>query len=316
LNDPPAISVLIPTYGFARFLPQAIESVLSQSFRDIEVIVSDDASADGSAEVVRRYAATDPRIRPHVHGRNVGMVANWNWCLAQAQGRYVKYVFGDDFLAHPDALRRLWELMEGNSAAALAASARAVVDETGRPMEIWKGPGPLGRTSAEDVLARCLRDERNHIGEPSAVMFRRADALRGFDPTFRQLVDLEMWFHLLRHGALARTDEPLCAFRRHPAQQTEANARTRIASVEMLRIAARYPDVLETAFRPSTRPRRLFDLIYYARKAGLDTAEAKAAERALMDKLGAGGYRRQLLRHRLTKPFKNLRRKMRKGISL
>ena len=60
-------------------------------------------------------------------------------------------------------------------------------------------------------------------------MFRKKDARRGFDPKYRQIVDLEMWFHLLEQGDLAYTREPLCAFRCHPLQQTERNKNNGIA---------------------------------------------------------------------------------------
>src|SRR5208283_3355105 len=94
----PKISVLIPTFEYGRFLPEAIESVLAQDLMDFELIISDDASRDDSGEVIRRYAARDPRIRYRLHERNIGMVANWNWCLKEACGEYVKFVFGDDCL--------------------------------------------------------------------------------------------------------------------------------------------------------------------------------------------------------------------------
>ena len=72
----PKISVLIPTYNYARFLPAAVESVLAQDFREFELLISDDASTDGSAEVIRSYAERDSRIRFRLHTANLGMVKN------------------------------------------------------------------------------------------------------------------------------------------------------------------------------------------------------------------------------------------------
>jgi hypothetical protein len=66
----------------------------------------------------------------------------------------------------------------------------------------------------------------NRIGEPSAVMFRRAAAARGFHPEYRQAVDLEMWMHLLSHGAAVLVPEALCRIRRHSAQASHENVRS------------------------------------------------------------------------------------------
>ena len=84
----PSISILLPTYNYARFLPEAIESVLAQDWTDYELLISDDRSTDGSAAIIAAYAARDPRIRFQLQPVNLGMVANWNWCLSQARGEY------------------------------------------------------------------------------------------------------------------------------------------------------------------------------------------------------------------------------------
>src|ERR1017187_7004523 len=93
---PPKVSVLIPNYNHARYLPAAIESVLQQDFRDFELLISDDCSNDGSAGIIASYAAKDSRIRFQIHPANLGMVRNWNWCLAQARGEYMKFLLADD----------------------------------------------------------------------------------------------------------------------------------------------------------------------------------------------------------------------------
>ncbi len=110
----------------------------------------------------------------------------------------------------------------------LAVSGRLILDEQSRAVEIWDELGAPGLKPGREVIVRCLRRDRNLIGEPSAVMFRRAAGLRGFDPAWRQLIDQEMWFHLLSAGDLAYDPEPLCAFRQHgaPADGRETAIRT------------------------------------------------------------------------------------------
>ena len=175
----PKVSVLIPTYHYARFLPEAIESVLTQDFADFELLVSDDGSKDGSAEIIREYARRDPRIRGEIQPKNLGMVSNWNWCLAEARGDYVKFLFGDDRLASPRTLGRMWRPCSTPSRARRPRRHRPPDPRRkfppGRGLgRGWSAPGYQARARRHRAAA-CGAD-RNLIGEPSAVMFRRAAA--------------------------------------------------------------------------------------------------------------------------------------------
>ncbi len=308
----PKISVLIPTYRYARFLPEAIESVLRQDFRDFEVVVADDASGDGSPEIARDHARRDPRVRVQVHERNLGMVANWNWCLEQARGDYVKFLFGDDRLMSDSALGRMAGLLDAEPRAVLAASARMLLDAESRPTGVWNGWGSPGFHPGPAVIGRCMWEDANLVGEPSAVLFRREAAARGFDPVWRQVVDQEMWFHLLTQGGMVYEPEPLCAFRQHDAQQTVANRHNKIGSTESLVLTRRYLDYYLAYVGLHTgcmlEKRFLFRRIYYARKERCRSPERVEAETALLERLTPRWYFGCWLAHRLTKPFINLRR--------
>lgn len=221
----PKVSVLIPTYNYAAYLPEAIESVLSQSYTDFELLVIDDRSADETAGILAGYAKGDPRISFRVNPRNLGMVENWNLCLRLAAGEYVKYLFADDLLCSPEALRLMVEALDENPAAALVASARRIIDSQGRSSAVLAHFPDSECIEGSRVINHCLRHQKNRIGEPTAVMFRRYLAAEGFDPRFGQIVDLEFWFRLLEKGGLAYINRPLAAFRRHEVQQTARNRR-------------------------------------------------------------------------------------------
>jgi glycosyltransferase involved in cell wall biosynthesis len=234
----PSISILLPTYNYARFLPEAIESVLAQDWPDFELLISDDRSTDGSAAILASYAARDSRIRCHLQPVNLGMVANWNWCLGQARGEYVKFLFGDDRLESPRALRCLRDALAQHPSASLAASARSILNAESALVGLWDEFQDAGLHSGPTVIQRCLRETRNLIGEPSVTLFRRRDAARGFDPRYRQLVDLEFWFHLLEQGDFVYLPEPLCSFRRHTAQQSEQHAIAEVGKWELFELFA------------------------------------------------------------------------------
>lgn len=223
----PRISVCIPTYNYANFIPYAIESVLNQSFADFEVIIQDDCSNDNTEEVVAGFLS-DRRVKFDRNARNLGLAANWNVCLRKSQGQYIKYVFADDFLASKDALSEMVRLLDADRDISLAASARNIIDTQSLVLRVESSFHKNLVSPGTNIIRKCLYERRNLIGEPTAVMFRKDHAERGFNGEYQHLLDIEMWFHLLEKGKFAYIDVPLCAFRVHPAQKTAENVRNRV----------------------------------------------------------------------------------------
>jgi glycosyltransferase involved in cell wall biosynthesis len=298
----PKVSVLVPTYNYARFLAEAIESVLAQQFTDFELLVVDDASIDHTAAVAQTFAARDPRIQVTVHPVNTGMVNNWNYCLKQARGEFVKFLFGDDRLCGPTALGRMVSLLEAHPSASLAASARIIFDDQSRVLDLYRDlPDGLheGRSIITSVL---LANGKNLVGEPSAVLFRKKDGDRGFDPRYRQVVDVEMWFHLLEKGDLIYTGEPLCAFRSHALQETERNTASGLALKEHALFFSKY------AVRPEMPRKVILPLLFALRRISAVDPFVQECQRRLIQRWGRGWhapYWFYCLRYRLAKPFRN-----------
>ncbi|MGD0815395.1 MAG: glycosyltransferase family 2 protein [Verrucomicrobiota bacterium] len=308
----PEISVLMPTYNYASYLPEAIASVLSQDFQDFELLIVDDASTDNTVEVVNPFCVRDARVRLTVNSANLGMVNNWNNCLKEARGKYIKYLFGDDKLSDPQALTKLITLLRNNPGATLAASARAILDEKSNMTGIWR-PLPDGCHNGRKVISACLIENGNMVGEPSSVLFRKADVQRGFDPRFRQIVDIEMWFHLLEQGDLAYTREPLCAYRLHARQQSAVNDNEGVAWKEHLLFFSRY------ATKPGFSRQARFSALFALRrsrqkKPGPFHAELLDTEHRLASQLGGIWYALHWIWYRLTIPLRNLRRSMEKAL--
>jgi glycosyltransferase involved in cell wall biosynthesis len=238
----PGLSVCIPSYNQCRYIGPALDSILAQSYTDFELLVVDDCSTDGTRELVAGRADRDRRIKVVAHPRNIGMVPNWNSCLAAARGEYVKFLFGDDILVSPDALGIMVRALDADLSISLVTSARKLIDADGRGVG-EAAPFPRNMTlPGLSVITRCLVAQRNLVGEPSAVMFRRRQTERGFDLAYRQYVDLEMWFHLLEQGNLRYFREPLVAFRRHGEQQTEVNVRNLVHIDELLTLYREFLD--------------------------------------------------------------------------
>jgi glycosyltransferase involved in cell wall biosynthesis len=105
------ISIIMPVYNTEKYLTLAIESVLSQSYTDFELIIIDDASTDGSRSIIEKYSAIDPRICPIYHTSNQQICRSLNDGLSQAKGRYIARIDSDD-RAYPNWIEKLYHHME------------------------------------------------------------------------------------------------------------------------------------------------------------------------------------------------------------
>ncbi|HSY16902.1 MAG TPA: glycosyltransferase [Candidatus Acidoferrales bacterium] len=287
----PKVSVCIDVYNYADFLPKAIESALIQTFRDLEVIVVDDCSTDNSYAVACRYAERDDRVRVHKNPVNLGMVKNRNACLELARGEFVKFIHADDFLCAPDALEKLVGRMEGNPAASLVACAIHHVRENGSPQEGSPGHFTSKRYLAgTTVIARCLLEQKNLIGGPSATLFRRGLAARGFDEKFFHAADQEMWFHLLEQGCFGHVDEPLVAYRWHGRQQTEQDRGTLTQANDQRAILARYLDKPYLRLRPWMKRYLEYDAVRQTLRRCRKLGESKVAAEVLREYGGRKRY--------------------------
>lgn len=299
----PLVSVLIPVYNGEPFLAECIESVLAQDFADYELLISDDGSTDGSSRVIQRYAERDGRIRWWRNPHNLGIGGNFNACLKAARGEYVKYVLQDDKLLDPSVVRRMVATLEGDSTVSLVVLASQRIDADSKLIHTRDRFGRSGVWEGKEVIAKCLGENANLIGEPSLALFRRAQAARGFDEGLRQLLDLELWFHLLEQGRFAYIAEPLCAFREHAAQQSEVNWRIGVSAEEGVTLIERY--YFKPWMKDFITPQAIFTQVYYLRKRRKEHPAAVAA--AMAQDLSRSTYVFCWMRHKLTRPFCILR---------
>lgn len=314
----PKVSVLVPTYNYGHFLAEALESIRRQDFQNFEVIISDDASADNTAEVAHRFVRQDDRFLFFRHEENIGMVKNWNWCLARARGTYVQFLFADDFFVRTDALSRLSGELDKFPGSGLAVASRYISDASSRLIYRLNDLGRSGNYAGESVIRRCLFRGANLIGEPSVVMFRRSLAQRGFDIEFRQAVDLEMWCYLCSQAEVSFLDEPLCAFRRHEAQQTAVNVRANAGELELYHIFERYKPLLMGELNSiSSRVyyyATVFGVIKSIRRSGMSPHEAGLLIIKLSNVIPWWAWAPAYLVYRIAKQAQSTARSIRKRV--
>jgi glycosyltransferase involved in cell wall biosynthesis len=174
-REPLAVSVVMPVYNGAQWLPAALESVLGQTLSDIEVLVVDDASTDESARLAEGYAARDPRVKVLRQPSNRGPAAARNVALDRARGTWVAIVDADDEI-RPDRLRLLAEAGEREHADLIADGILFEGRGPGAPAELmtWRCDGPgLERLSAEALIRSGTLGRRRSLGLLKPLIRRR-----------------------------------------------------------------------------------------------------------------------------------------------
>lgn len=264
----PLVSICVPTYNYRRFLADALESALGQTLRDIEVLVVDNSSDDGTMGLLGEFARRDARLVPHRNAANIGMTANFNRCIELARGKYIKLLCADDVLA-VDCVERLVAAMEERTDMRLASCARYYFREPGKPIRTLAYASGRRTLSGMAVVRECFF-KGNLIGEPTAVMFRRTDVAAGFNPAYRQAFDMELWFRLLNEGWFAFLPEALCGIREHGGSGTADNLRAGKVTEDKIRLFAEY------ARRPYLRG-SLFERLHWDSRMGSSVAREAAA---------------------------------------
>lgn len=196
----PDVSVVMATYNHAAFVEQAMRSVLSQRDVDLELLVADDGSRDGTAAVVA--SVDDPRVSFTPHARNRGACAVTNELIRRASGRYIAVINSDDWWLHDDKLAAQMRLLDGHPELGASFGRVRFVDEAGET--IPQGDLPYGHVFDQENRSRgrWLRyffDVGNCLCHPSILIRRECyDRVGLYDNRLRQLPDWDMWIRLLK----------------------------------------------------------------------------------------------------------------------
>jgi glycosyltransferase involved in cell wall biosynthesis len=227
------ISVYITSYNQKAYLIEAIESVLAQTLPPHQIIIVDDASSDGSQEVIRGYAARYPdRITPIFHTQNTGVAQARNDALKAVTGDYVTYLDGDDrFL--PQKLQKESQQLRDNPWARIAFSDYYLMDANGKHKGVWAGTSPVPQgnvicqTLARDFPRRSLfRNELVHYHTWQQVGF--------YDPQLNLYEDWEMRIRLTNHCQVVFHRQPLVEKRIHKKGLSRVSAAQHMMALEYI----------------------------------------------------------------------------------
>jgi glycosyltransferase involved in cell wall biosynthesis len=201
MSRAPAVSVILPVHNGIPYIEESARSILSQTFRDFELVIGDDGSNDGTGDIVRRLALTDQRVRALFRPRPSGLSASANWLVSEARAPLIAVAHADD-RAYPERLARQLEILRADPEVDLVGTLWDGMDEEGRKVR----PGDFWR-----LLRRSPFAPFSH----SSIMFRRAAFERAgrYRPQADYWEDLDLYYRIALHGRIAVIPEVLSTVR-------------------------------------------------------------------------------------------------------
>ncbi len=211
LTANPQISVVMPVHNAVPFLDHSIRSILEQTLTDFEFVILDDASTDGSSELLQEWSRRDARISLHRSNEKLGLSGSSNAVVAKARAGIVARMDADD-VAHPDRLQRQWDVLAGNPDIAVVGTLCNGIDATGpevRPRDRWR------------LLRRSALIPFPH----GSAMFRRDvfEQVGGYDQKSDGGEDQDLFLRMAARGSVVTLPDILYSYRYHANNATLFN---------------------------------------------------------------------------------------------
>jgi glycosyltransferase involved in cell wall biosynthesis len=219
------VSIIVPSYNHCDFLVDRLDSIISQTFKNFECILLDDASTDNSVEILEKYVNRDSRFKLFVNKVNSGSTfAQWNYGVSLSSGKYIWIAESDDF-ADSIFLQTIVDVLENNDNVAIAYSQSELIDKARNSLGLWNYQEPTFKNSfkmygVDFILSYLLIS--NYIPNASAVLFRKSDFYL-VGQSIEELTnngDWNLWLKLLTRGDLFYISTPLNYFRQHDSSVT------------------------------------------------------------------------------------------------
>ena len=203
----PRVSVLMPAYNVEKYVGEAIESILNQTFTDFEFIIINDGSTDNTAKIIKEYAKKDKRIRFIDNKKNQGLIAVLNQGLDLCTGEYIARMDSDD-ISLPERFAKQIEYMDNHHECGVCGTFGKVFLENGKKGWIWKEP--------IDVLI-CDLLKRNQLIHPT--VFIRKDIIDKYNlrynKDYKHAEDYAFWLELIKHTKIHNLSDILLNYRIH-----------------------------------------------------------------------------------------------------
>jgi glycosyltransferase involved in cell wall biosynthesis len=223
----PEVSVILAAYNAEKYLVEAVQSILDQTFRDFELLLFDDGSKDSTPQIVKDLAAKDPRVVP-ISRPNKGLTPTLNEGIARATGTFLARMDADD-VALPQRFEQQVKYLREHPECVCVGSRVTTIDPLGSPLKDTDH-----KLTHEEIDADLLKGIGWSIVHPVAMM--RADAVRkvgGYREQFKTSQDLDLFLRLGEVGRLANLPAPLLKYRQHfeSVANTKADEQWRVKTI-------------------------------------------------------------------------------------
>jgi glycosyltransferase involved in cell wall biosynthesis len=219
----PRVSFVVPTYNYARFVAEAVDSLLDQDFQALEVIVIDDCSSDNTAEVLSRYAG-DPRVRVIRHETNRGHIRTYNEGLAMATGEFVGLLSADDVCLRRDAVSRQVAIFDRDADVGFVYSALSYVDADRKLLEVvQRWPDDSIHEGLEEF--RSLAFSNYVPASGTLVRARCHERLGYYDERLPHAGDWDLWLRLAAQHRVGYVADACYGWRLHTGNMHELQIR-------------------------------------------------------------------------------------------
>ncbi len=214
MSENPLVSVIMPVYNSEKFLREAVESILDQTFTDFELIAINDGSTDDSGSILADYRQRDERMVILGHLKNQGIVSALNWGLIVGRGKYIAYMHADD-ISHPGRFEKQVAFLETHPEVGILGSAVELIDTRGQAI------GVLPKR-CDDLAIRWTSLFSSPFMHPTVML--RHSILEAHHLQYQEgmggVEDLDLWVRLLVYTQAANLAEALLRYRVHPASIT------------------------------------------------------------------------------------------------
>jgi len=224
----PKISVLMPVYNGEKFLKEAIDSILNQSFKDFEFLIINDGSTDRSKKIILSYQ--DQRIIFFENKKNLGVAKTLNRGLKLAKGKYIARMDADD-ISLPDRLKKQNEFMEKNHQVAVCGTWVKLFGNKSHENEFWKSPGDF-----ESIKSLALF--YSPVYHPTVLI--RNETLKkynlSYNPSFTYAEDYELWVRIMEKTKVVNLQEVLLFHRIHSKEAGKIYRQTQVKNANRIRL--------------------------------------------------------------------------------
>ena len=299
LREQPLVSVFMPTYNHEEYIAEAIESVISQDYPNLEIVVCDDFSTDKTAQIVQQYAEKYPgKIRAIFNDKNLGITPTCNVTLKHCTGKYIAYSSGDDLFFN-GKIKKQVDAMEMDKSVVLSYhDVEVFLSESNETLRFWNHGGasaPAISGTASDVVAEVVAKDTSFMSALSIMVRRDAVPIEGYDERIPIASDWFMWIEILAQAGDNRKvvyiPDVLARHRRHDSNITnDINSSYEDRLVTLALTEGKYPWLIDEVKKNRSK-------IHYAKGVRLiRNGNPQLGRKYLKSSLNKVGFSRYWLR--------------------